>query len=331
MKIAIVKLSALGDIIHSMIVLQYIKKNNPDIEVDWFVEEAFKGILEFNPDIRNVHTVNIKKAKRKKSVFLFLKELRQFSNFKQYDLVIDMQGLIKSAMLARFIPSKITMGFDSKSLKERYASFFYNKTFKCRYEDNIIERNLAIVANGINVDFLSKFIDEKKPFLFSRNNVLIEKLSNTLPNVVIIPGASYEAKCFPLEKIAGVINILQANFLIIWGNDVEKKKALKIKNLAPSVRILNKFPLDELISLIKQVDLVIGPDTGPTHMAWALNTPSITLFGPTPGYRNTRVTKINKILESKSIINPRKIDKNDNSIKEIKIADVANLASKLLN
>ena len=67
MKIAIVKLSALGDIIHSMIVLQYIKNINPEIEVDWFVEEAFKGILEFNPDIRNVHTVNIKKAKRKKS------------------------------------------------------------------------------------------------------------------------------------------------------------------------------------------------------------------------------------------------------------------------
>jgi len=331
MKIAIVKLSALGDIIHSMIVLQYIKKNNPDIEVDWFVEEAFKGILEFNPDIRNVHTVNIKKAKRKKSVFLFLKELRQFSNFKQYDLVIDMQGLIKSAMLARFIPSKVTMGFDSKSLKERYASFFYNKTFKSRYEDNIIERNLAIVAYGLNFDFFSKCIDEKKPYLFSGNNVVIDKLSNTLPNVVFIPGASYEAKCFPLEKIAGVINIIQANFLIIWGNDLEKKKAFKIKSLAPSVKVLNKFQLDELISLIKQVDLVIGSDTGPTHMAWALNIPSITLFGPTPGYRNTKVTKINKVLESKSIVNPRKIDKNDNSIKEIKIADIANLASKLLN
>ena len=331
MKIAIVKLSALGDIIHSMIVLQFIKKNNPEILIDWFVEESFKGILEFNPDIRNLYTVNIKKAKRKKSVYLFLKEIRKFSHFEPYDLVIDMQGLIKSAILSRLIPSKITIGFDKASLKEKYASFFYNKTFKFSYENNIIERNLAIVANAFNFDFSSKSIDEKKSFLFSSSRVVIGELSTTLPNVVIVPGASYEAKCYPLEKIAEVINIIQANFLIIWGNDNEKEKAFKIKNLAPSVKILNKFALGDLISLFEQVDLVIGPDTGPTHMAWALNTASITLFGPTPGYRNTRVTEINKIIESKSIVDSNKIDKNDDSIKEIKIIDIVDLASKLLN
>ena len=94
---------------------------------------------------------------------------------------------------------------------------------------------------------------------------------------------------------------------------------------------MRKDAISSFIVVHSKVDLVIGSDTGPTHIAWAMNIPSITLFGPTPGYRNTKVTKINKVLESKSIVNPRKIDKNDNSIKEIKIADIANLTSKLLS
>ena len=75
---------------------------------------------------------------------------------------------------------------------------------------------------------------------------------------------------------------------------------------------------------------MIGSDTGPTHMAWALNIPSITLFGPTPGYRNTYITNINKIIESKSKVNPSKINKNDYSINDINVGDIVKLAKKLL-
>jgi heptosyltransferase-1 len=78
------------------------------------------------------------------------------------------------------------------------------------------------------------------------------------------------------------------------------------------------------------VDLIIGPDTGPTHIGWALNIPSITLFGPTPGYRNSYETRINKIIESNSKVNPFKIDKNDYSIKNIKVDDVVKMVEDLL-
>jgi len=97
MKIAIVKLSALGDIVHSMIVLQFIKKQYPKSEVDWFVEKRFKGILENNPHINQIQQINLKSAKESKSFFLFWKELRKIRKLGKYDLVIDMQGLIKSA------------------------------------------------------------------------------------------------------------------------------------------------------------------------------------------------------------------------------------------
>ena len=77
MKIAIVKLSALGDIVHAMFILQFVKKHNQAVEIDWIVEERYKELLVFNPDISKVHVVNIKKAKQKYSIYLFLSELKK--------------------------------------------------------------------------------------------------------------------------------------------------------------------------------------------------------------------------------------------------------------
>jgi heptosyltransferase-1 len=82
--------------------------------------------------------------------------------------------------------------------------------------------------------------------------------------------------------------------------------------------------------VISQVDLIIGPDTGPTHIGWALNIPSITLFGPTPGYRNAFVTANNKIIEAKSDVNPYRIDKKDYSISSINAIQVVEIAKNLL-
>ena len=95
--------------------------------------------------------------------------------------------------------------------------------------------------------------------------------------------------------------------------------------------IVDKLSLDKLKALISNVDLVIGSDTGPVHMAWALNKASITLFGSTPGYRNSYITNINRVIESKSKVNPYKIDKNDYSIKEIQVDDIVEVTKMLLD
>jgi heptosyltransferase-1 len=117
---------------------------------------------------------------------------------------------------------------------------------------------------------------------------------------------------------------------VFWGNQSEKNMAEKIQKIAPEVHIADKLTLDGLKAFIAQTNLVIGGDTGPTHMAWALNIPSITLFGSTPGYRNTYTTTINQILESKSKVDPYKIDKNDFSIKTIKVSDIIKIIKELL-
>ena len=147
---------------------------------------------------------------------------------------------------------------------------------------------------------------------------------------MIVLGASYNAKVYPIEKLQEVIKKIDANFIIIWGSKTEKYLAELLKESAPESSITSKLSLDALASLISQMDLVIGPDTGPTHMAWALNIPSITLFGPTPGYRNTLITSINKIIESDSYVNPNKINKKDYSIKTIKTSDIVNMANYLI-
>ena len=331
MKIAIVKLSALGDIIHAMIVLQFIKKNYPDSEIDWFVEKRFFGVLENNPHINQIYQVSLKSVNKSKSLFLIWKGLRKISKFGKYDLVIDMQGLVKSALVARMIPSIITLGFDQSSLRESLAAKFYNQTYKIDYAENIIKRNIALVSLALELPIDQINILNKQPFLYSSQKCTFNTISNRKKNIALIPGASYKSKCYPVEKMAELTTQIDANFLIIWGNEEEKVMSDKIKSLSPIVHVCEKLPIDSLVSLISQVDLVIGSDTGPTHMAWALNIPSITLFGPTPGYRNTCTTNINKIIESKSKVNPNKINKNDYSINNINVGDIVKLAQKLLS
>jgi len=331
MRIAIVKLSALGDIVHAMIILQFIKTYNQAIEVDWVVEERYKELLDSNPDINKIHVINLKKAKINKSLYLFYKEINKVRQLGPYDLVIDMQGLIKSALIARLIPSRTTLGFNKFSIRESIASIFYNKTFDYGYDENVIERNIALIEFALGMNVRKEQIENKLPFMYSSQRHLSTSLLNTKKNILLVPGASHNSKCYPVSKLAQFTTLLDANFLIIWGDQKEKIMADKLKALSPRVTVCEKLSIDFLVSLISQVDLIIGPDTGPTHIGWALNIPSITLFGPTPGYRNSYETRINQIIESNSEVNPFKIDKNDYSIEEIDVQDILKTSKELLN
>ena len=241
-----------------------------------------------------------------------------------------MQGLIKSALVARMIPSDITLGFDKDSLRESLASIFYNETYKIDYAQNVIERNLILVGYALKFSFDKEDVLSKEVFLYPSQQFTFDHISSSKKNILLIIGASYPAKSYSIDKLVELTKQIDANFLTIWGNEKERIIANEIKQLSSTIEVLEELSLDCLISLISQVDLVIGPDTGPTHMAWALNIPSITLFGPTPGYRNTYVTSVNKIIESNSKVDPNKIDKSDYSINNIKVNDISKLAQKLL-
>ena len=329
MRIAIVKLSALGDIIHTMIVLQFITDHYPESIIDWFVEESFKGVLENNPHINKIHTISFNKIKQEKSIRYLLEEILRLRKLEKYDLVIDIQNLIKSAIVSRVIPSDKTIGLDKNSSREGLASIFYTHKYAIAHAENIIKRNTTIVSKALNIKISRDDIINKEPFLyFDKCNFNL--ISGNKPNIILVPGASFASKIYPVKQYSEITKKIDANFIILWGNDSEKIIADQIKLSSSKVCIADKLSFNKLKSLLSQVDLVIGGDTGPVHMAWALNVPSITLFGSTPGYRNTYITNINRIIESSSDVNPYKIDKNDFSIKDIKVSDIVKISEHLL-
>ncbi|MFY4764909.1 lipopolysaccharide heptosyltransferase I [Aliarcobacter butzleri] len=329
-RIAIIKLSAMGDIIHAMVALQYIKRKYPNLQIDWFVESTFAPILENNPDINQIIKLDLKSIKKdKKEIINQIKLIKKYEK-NSYDLVIDAQGLIKSAIVSFFL-GKSRVGFSKNSTREKLASFFYTKRVDIAYDKNAIERNVKILSQALNFEITKDDILNKKPFLFykNENEVIYEYLSKDKKNVLFVIGASWPSKMYSKEKFAKIINNLDENCLITWGNEAEKDIANFVANISKA-KVLPKLDLNSLKAIMSKVDLVIGNDTGPTHMAWALNIPSITLFGNTPGYRNTYITNINKIIESKSIVNPFKLDRNDFSIKEIDENEIINTAKGLL-
>jgi heptosyltransferase-1 len=325
MKIAIVKLSALGDIIHTMVALQFIKNHYPDSQIDWIVDQQFKSVLENNPHIRKIHTVSFKKAKKEKSILLILKELNKIRVLEKYDLVIDAQGLIKSAIVAKLIPSKITVGFDINSIREKLASYFYNFKVAISYDSNSIDRNLRVICNPLAISFNSIDIENKDPFLFSDSKIKVDKGRY----IVFIIGSTWASRNYPIEKFVEVADLLQKNCIVLWGNSEERKKAEWMSEQSAFISTIPKLNLNEVKAVISNSSLLIGNDSGPSHMAWGLNIPSIILFGPTPVNRVFQST-INQVLKSNSEVNHFKLNKQDFTIREIEVNDIVRIAEELL-
>lgn len=318
MKIAIVKLSALGDIIHAMVVLQYIKKKFPKTQIDWFAEEKFVGILENNPHIHTIYPLHLKNNKL--NFFKEYQKLKNISKQNRYDLVLDLQGLIKSAIVAKIL-SQNCIGFSKQSLREPLAALFYKNTFAIPYEENVIMRNLTLTCKALNIEIPD--IQTKEPFLFST------QISNIEPTILIITGSSWKSKVYPKEHFVSIINALHVKSFVAWGSEEEKNDAHYICEHTHAT-MLPKMSLDELKSIVKNSHLVIGADSGPTHMAWAMNRPSITIFGPTPSGRNTVTTPVNLIVDCKKTINARNINKDDFCIQHINPLTIIALAKELL-
>ncbi|NLK66693.1 MAG: lipopolysaccharide heptosyltransferase I [Campylobacteraceae bacterium] len=319
MKIAIIRLSALGDIIQTAIVLEFIKKHYPDAKIDWFCDAKFAGILKNHKFIDNLITLNLKDKKFSESYQILKKQ-----NKNSYDLVIDFQGLIKSAVVARVL-SKNTVGFDKNSIRERFATNFYKQKVAVPYGENVIIRYLTLCSKALNFEFSKDEILTKKP-IFSFEPA---KISNK-KRVLISPFASEASKIY--IHFDAVINTLKDDDLdifICWGSESEYEKALELSQKTGAI-LLDKMNLQEMINFISNCDLTIGNDSGITHLAWAQNRASITLFGNRPSYRNAYTTDINLTLDTGKKIDAMKIDKTDFCINEIEPNLVIKTAKKLL-
>ncbi len=318
MNLAIVKLSAMGDIIHSACLLQFIKQKVPNIHIDWIVESAFSGLLEHNSDIDSIKKLNLKSIKTKKSnIFSEIKRVKAYAN-EEYDLVIDLQGLIKSSIVSKLLGNNIA-GYNKDSIRESIASYLYNQKYSIPYHLNTLDRYRLLVSKALGIEITKDEVLNKKPYLSYQESSLFSTkgfLSSTKPNVIFIVGANWDSRVYPKEKLLEVANSIDANILVPWGNEAERQRGEWLQTHAKNVTLLPKLNIDELKALISNSDLLIGNDTGPSYIAWANNIPSVLLFGPTPKSR-VYGSNICKRLESSSKVDPYKLNKNDYSIQEI--------------
>ena len=331
MKIAIVRLSAMGDIVHSAVALQFIKQKFPEVTIDWIVEKSMAPILQNNPDIDTIIPVELKKFKKTRKLSNPAEQIRILKSLQPYDYVIDMQGLIKSAMVAKVIKGK-SHGYDKNSIREKLAARLYNHTYHLPYDMNTIDRNAGLISKVFDFNVTPEEIHAKQPFLFYKDEAPIvrEYLKDDQKNIVFVIGSTWPSRNYPRELFAEVANTLKEKVLIIWGSDREHDDAKYIAEHSQYAQVMPCLDLNSLKALIGQSNLTIGNDTGPTHMAWGMNRPSITIFGPTPVSRVYQ-TAINKIVKSPSKINPYKLNKEDFSIKEISPNMIVVLAKELLN
>lgn len=323
--IAIVRLSALGDIVNATIVLQFIKQTYPNIKIDWITEEVFAPLLDTHPLIHKVHTINLKKIKKERSLSLLKMTISKLKNLPQYDLIIDMQGLLKSAIVARFIGKKIH-GYDKKSAREKLSSLFYASVSNIPYELSVIKRNVALFNEALSLDINDLMIDSKLPTLplYTKPSFAKEEYC------IFVVGASWQSKIYPKEKMVQVCKELTCKSYIVWGNEKEREDAIFIASQCQNCEVTPKLTLKELCALILHAKLVIGNDTGPTHLAWAYNVASITLFGPT-NERMIYETKQNIAIHSNSTVDIFHINKNDFSIQNIDPQLIISKAKELLS
>ncbi len=313
-----------------MVALQFIKAGLKDLRIDWIVEQGFSEILKHNPDIDHIRCVDIRSLKKSISgLFSEIGKIRKYASF-DYDLVIDAQGLIKSAVISYLIGRKKT-GFDRNSIREKPASWFYDQKIHYPYDANSIDRNAAVIAGALGMKITAEQIHDKKPFLFfdRPDHGIDDFFPRDQKTIVFVVGSTWESRNYPKEKFHAIAQALRQNCLVIWNSEAERDKARWLAGRSSYITMLPKLDLNSLKAVIARADLLIGNDTGPTHMAWALNRPSITLFGPTPVSRVYQ-TAINKAVKSSSTVNPFKLNRNDFSIRDIDANLIIEKAIELL-
>lgn len=325
-RIAIVRLSALGDIVNTAVVLQIIKKHYPDAIIDWYVEEAFAPILLNHPLIHEVIPIPLKNIKKTKSFSLLRQTIKNLRSRPAYHQIIDAQGLLKSAIVTSFLKGPVH-GFDRQSARESVAAWFYTTTSAIAYEMNVIKRNVLVITQALDIPYDENTIITKTP-LFPLANKPLE-LTGT-KNIACVIGASWPSKCYPKEHFATICNALPYPCHLIWGSESEYRDAQWIAMHSTNALVAPKMSLTDLVTFIGYCDLIIGNDTGPTHMGWAMNKASITLFGPT-NERMIFPTAVNIGIKSPSSVDILKIDRNDFSIEQIDPQNVIQKAKEFLS
>lgn len=313
--ILIIKLSAIGDVVHTLPFLEVLRKNFPEARLDWVVEEESSQIIEGHKGIDNIIVSRRKSWQKRlvkgrgrsaafKEIIQFLKQLRA----REYELVIDLQGLFKSAILAGLSKGKRKIG--PHWGREGSQLFLTERPFFVDADEHAVDKYLKVAEYlGCEKDSWKGHIPIRESDKRSIDKVFHNKGIEDQSLVAINPFAKWKTKLWEPEKFAALADRLQkelACHVVFTGSRQDRVEIDAIMDILEkkAINLAGKTTLKELAYLYSKSQLLVSTDTGPMHIAAAMGCPVVALFGPTAPWRTGPYGKNHRVIRDEIECSP---------------------------
>ncbi len=276
-RVLIVKTSSMGDVVHALPVVADIRAHFPEASIDWLAETAFAAIPQMHPGVRRVLSVSWRKWRGQLfsgATWSAMKALRAQMREEPYDLVLDLQGLLKSALWARQALGPV-VGYDRKSIREPAASYLYWRGAAVPRDWQAVKRCRALAAAHLGYELPSS-----RPEFGLRAPAFTQTFKPRDTYAVLIPNASRASKLWPERNWVSLgRRMLELGWkpLVLWGRPEEQTLAERIAagcegDVPPFLKVA------EMASVLAHAQQVVGLDTGFTHLAAALGRPTLGIY-----------------------------------------------------
>lgn len=279
--IILIKTSSLGDVLHNLPVVADICQSVPDARIDWVVEESFAPLTMLHPKINRVIPVAVRRWRKswwqsRSEMQSTCRDLRTH----HYDLALDTQGLLKSALITRCVPA-MRCGFDWKSAREPLASLFYDRTYSVAKNQHAVERNRQLAGLALG------YTPQGAPDYGIRAPDLMLPWLPDEPYAVLLHATSRNDKLWGEQNwiaLGKYLNQAGIRTVLPWGNEQEKARSERLCLSIPGAICTPRINLNEAAAALGRARAVIGVDTGLSHLAAALGVPTIGIYTATdPG------------------------------------------------
>jgi heptosyltransferase I len=295
LRVLIVKASALGDVIHALPVLDYLHQVSPGIEIDWVVEEPFREVLADNPLLSALHLVRTKLWRKHPFAPSTLREigaLKETLRERDYDMVFDIQGNFKSGLICWLTGASQRIGFIKGEARESLNLLFTTRRIPLRKIDyHVTEKYLRLASVPFGRDYREMQLSSTI-VTAAADDADAEALLATLSDGLVFLfhcGTTWQTKLWARQSWIELGKLVLDEFrdssiLLSWGNQAERDTVTEVaKAIGPGARVIDRYPRKALTAIMKKVDLVVGADTGPVHIAAAVGTPTVSIFRATNG------------------------------------------------
>jgi heptosyltransferase-1 len=282
MRVLIVKTSSMGDVIHTLPALTDAGNAIPNITFDWVVEENFAEIPAWHPLVKNIIPMawrrwrkNLFAATTRDQAKKFYEKIRA----EKYDLVIDAQGLIKSAATALFAKG-LHAGPDWPSAREAFASTFYSRKASVSQQQHAVVRMRSLFSQLLKYPLPETVAD----YGVDRNQFLKNTTPSENPYLVFLHGTTWATKHWPESHWAALTKLANQSGYHVklpWGSLAEQERAQRIAQSATSAEVLPRQGLIGMATILAGAKAITAVDTGLGHLAAALDVPTVSLYGPT--------------------------------------------------